>query len=110
MRRYLRTRRAARSASSCARSTPASSPCNSARTRGAAPGARINPETLGRLRELAAEVMRSMPQASPLRVADVLRWPGVIAESPLDEDETRSLAAALCRQALDELVASRSRE
>jgi uncharacterized protein (TIGR00255 family) len=77
---------------------------------GTAPGARINPEVLGRLRELAAEVTRSMPQASPLRVADVLRWPGVIGESPLDEDETRNLAAALCRQALDELVASRSRE
>jgi uncharacterized protein (TIGR00255 family) len=77
---------------------------------GTAPGARVNPEMLGRLRELAAEVTRSMPQASPLRVADVLRWPGVIAESPLDEDATRNLVGALCRQALDELVASRSRE
>ncbi|HYR34288.1 MAG TPA: YicC/YloC family endoribonuclease [Burkholderiales bacterium] len=77
---------------------------------GRAPGARINPEALGRLRELAGEVTRAMPQASPLRVADVLRWPGVIAESPLDEDATRTLAAALCRRALEELVASRSRE
>src|SRR6267143_3486903 len=77
---------------------------------GTAPGARVSPEALARLRELAAEVTRAMPQAGPLRVADVLRWPGVIAESPVDEDETRKLATALCRQALDELVASRSRE
>jgi uncharacterized protein (TIGR00255 family) len=55
-------------------------------------------------------VTKVLPQAAPLHVADVLRWPGVIAESPLDEEQTRSLAAALCRKALDELVATRSRE
>jgi len=55
-------------------------------------------------------VVKAMPQAGPLRVADVLRWPGVVAESPLDEEETRRLAAGLCRKALDELVAARTRE
>ena len=44
------------------------------------------------------------------RIADVLRWPGVMSEAALDEAETRRLAAELCRQALDELVASRTRE
>lgn len=75
-----------------------------------APGARINAEALARLRELSAEVAKAMPQAAPLRAADVLRWPGVLSESPLDEEETRRLASALCRKALEELVASRSRE
>jgi uncharacterized protein (TIGR00255 family) len=75
-----------------------------------APGARLNAEALARLRELAVEVTRAMPQATPLRVADVLRWPGVIAESPLDEEATRRLAAELCRKALEDLVASRTRE
>jgi uncharacterized protein (TIGR00255 family) len=75
-----------------------------------APGARIDSEALGRLTTLSAEVAKKMPQASPLRIADVLRWPGVIAESPLDEEETRRIASALCRKALDEFVASRSRE
>jgi uncharacterized protein (TIGR00255 family) len=70
----------------------------------------VNSEALARLRELSAQVLREMPQAGPLRVADVLRWPGVVADSPLDEEETRRLATALCRQALDELVASRARE
>jgi uncharacterized protein (TIGR00255 family) len=77
---------------------------------GSAPGTRLNAEALARLRELSVEVTKALPQAAPLRVADVLRWPGVIAEAPLDEEQTRNLAAGLCRKALDELVASRGRE
>lgn len=73
-------------------------------------GTRINAEALARLRQLSEEVMRALPHAGPLRVADVLRWPGVLAEVALDEEETRRTATALCRQALDELVAARARE
>src|SRR5258706_61100 len=75
-----------------------------------APGARLNAGALARLNHLSAEVAKAMPQATRVRVADVLRWPGVIAESPLDEEETRRVATALCRKALDELVDSRRRE
>jgi uncharacterized protein (TIGR00255 family) len=75
-----------------------------------APGARIDAEALARLGELSAQAAKAMPQATPLRIADVLRWPGVIAESPLDEEETRRVAASLCRRTLDELIASRRRE
>jgi len=71
---------------------------------------RLNPEALERLKELAAQVQKTLPQAAPLRVADVLRWPGVVAEPKADEEATRALAADLCRKALDELVASRRRE
>jgi uncharacterized protein (TIGR00255 family) len=71
---------------------------------------RLNPEALERLKALAAQVQKALPQATPLRVADVLRWPGVVAEPKADEDATRALAADLCRKALDELVASRMRE
>src|SRR5437899_6532048 len=46
-----------------------------------APGTRLNAEALARLRELSVEVSKALPQAAPLRVADVLRWPGVIAEA-----------------------------
>src|SRR3954465_1715663 len=71
---------------------------------------RLNPEALERLKALAAQVQKALPQATPLRVADVLRWPGVVAEPKADEDATRALGADLCRKALDELVASRMRE
>ena len=70
----------------------------------------LDAQAVARLNELAAEVRKLMPQATPLRVADVLRWPGVIAETPVNEDELRRLAADLCGKALDELVASRRRE
>lgn len=76
------------------------------------PGAsgRLSAQAIAQLRELSAQVLQEMPQAAPLRVGDVLRWPGVIVESPLDEGETRRLAADVCARALEELVASRSRE
>src|SRR5205823_4043105 len=77
---------------------------------GAAASGRLNADALARLGELALVVQQALPQAAPLRVADVLRWPGVVAESPLNEDETRRLAAELCRQALEEVVGSRTRE
>jgi uncharacterized protein (TIGR00255 family) len=71
---------------------------------------RLNPEALERLKDLAAQVQKALPHATPLRVADVLRWPGVVAEPKVDEDATRAMAADLCRKVLDELVASRMRE
>ena len=71
---------------------------------------RLSVEAIARLRELSAQVLKEMPQAPPLRVGDVLRWPGVIVESPLDEEKTHRLAAEVCARALEELVASRSRE
>jgi uncharacterized protein (TIGR00255 family) len=71
---------------------------------------RLSADAVARLRGLSAQVLKEMPQAAPLRVGDVLRWPGVIVESPLDEEQTRRLAAEVCARALDELVASRTRE
>jgi uncharacterized protein (TIGR00255 family) len=71
---------------------------------------RLNAEALQRLQELDREARRAFPEAQPLRVADVLRWPGVIAEPTADEEALRTVTAGLCRQALDELVAMRRRE
>ena len=76
---------------------------------GAAPRG-LNAQALAQLRALSEEARRAFPDASPLRLADVLRWPGVIAESPADEDAVRRIATDVCRRALDELVASRGRE
>jgi uncharacterized protein (TIGR00255 family) len=71
---------------------------------------RLNLEALQRLRELDEQARKAFPDAQPLRIADVLRWPGVIAEASADEDTLRKITVDLCRQALDELVATRSRE
>ena len=71
---------------------------------------RLNPQALQRLNELSEQVRKAFPQAAQLRIADVLRWPGVIADEPADEDTLRKITSGLCRQALDELVATRGRE
>ncbi len=69
----------------------------------------LNPEALARLKSLADAATQAFPQAAPLRVTDVLRWPGVLAE-PVDEAGLRAASEQLCRRALEELVASRARE
>jgi uncharacterized protein (TIGR00255 family) len=71
---------------------------------------RLEPAALARLKALSDEVRKAFPDAGALRVGDVLRWPGVTAEPPLDEEQLRKAAADLCRRALDDLVAARGRE
>lgn len=70
----------------------------------------LNAAALQQLRTLAAEAAAAFPDAAPLRVADVLRWPGVLAEPALDAEHTRTLLEDLCRRALDDLCAARARE
>jgi uncharacterized protein (TIGR00255 family) len=70
----------------------------------------LSPEALARLRTLADEAARLFPGAAPLRLADVLRWPGVVTQAQADEDKMRAAANALCERALDELVSARARE
>ena len=70
----------------------------------------LNLAALEELGKLAAIVRREMPEASPLRAADVLRWPGVIAEGTVSESELRERAAELGARAIDELTAARARE
>jgi uncharacterized protein (TIGR00255 family) len=71
---------------------------------------RLDAAALERLKSLAAEAARAFPDAAPLRVADVLRWPGVVAAADADEGAVRAAAERLCAQALDELLAARRRE
>ena len=78
----------------------------------AAPQARqaLNIQAIEDLRSLAAEAAKAFPGITPLRTADVLRWPGVLAEPAADEERTRSALEQVCRKALDELCAARGRE
>ena len=70
----------------------------------------LNVQAIQQLRNLAAEVAKAFPGAAPLRTADVLRWPGVLAEPAVDEEATRAALELLVRRALDELSAARARE
>ena len=73
-------------------------------------GQSLNPSALQDLRRLAQEAERAFPGAAPLRLVDVLRWPGVLAERSLDEERTRATVEELCRRALEEFLATRARE
>ena len=69
-----------------------------------------DPDALQSLARLAAEARRVFPDATPLSVADVLRWPGVLAEQPVDDERLRTGVETLLAQVLGELVDSRVRE
>lgn len=66
--------------------------------------------TLAELGRMAEEVRRALPQATPLSVAEVLRWPGVLADDALSADQVQGEGMALFAGLLDEFVASRNRE
>jgi uncharacterized protein (TIGR00255 family) len=77
---------------------------------GAVQAQRLDPAGLARLRALSDAAKQAFPDAGALRVADILRWPGITAEPLADEDRLRAAAAELSRRALDELLAARGRE
>ncbi len=76
----------------------------------AATATTLNAAALETLRRLADETVRAFPGAGPLRIGDILRWPGAIAEAPLDDEALRASALQLARQVLDELCSARARE
>jgi uncharacterized protein (TIGR00255 family) len=55
----------------------------------------LNAHVLEELARLEAAARRAFPGAAPLRVTDVLRWPGVLAEAVVNEQETRAAAQRL---------------
>lgn len=63
-----------------------------------------------RLGQLDAAVRQALPGLAPLSVAEVLRWPGVMADEGLDLDLVQREALALVASLLDEFSASRERE
>jgi uncharacterized protein (TIGR00255 family) len=69
----------------------------------------LNEHAVARLKGLAEAARKAFPDAAPLRVADVLRWPGLVAEDA-DDESLRALVSGLCRRALDDLAATRARE
>jgi uncharacterized protein (TIGR00255 family) len=77
---------------------------------GTAQAQQLNAQAMQQLRALAAEAAKAFPEAAPLRIADVLRWPGVLAEPALDAERTHAMLDELCRRALDDLCAARGRE
>jgi uncharacterized protein (TIGR00255 family) len=70
----------------------------------------LNPERLAALKALQSEVLNTFPQAGELRMADVLRWPGVVNEPRGEEEGWIGATAEAAKAALDALMASRAAE
>ncbi len=81
-------------------------PAQAATARERTPDAALLAE-LGKLDDAVRSVL---PQAAPLSVAEVLRWPGVLSDDSLGSDELQAAAQELFAALLDEFVASRERE
>ena len=59
----------------------------------------------------AQDMLRArFPDAAPLGVSELLRWPGMLADDSLGFDEMLPAIVELANAALDELVATRRRE
>ena len=71
---------------------------------------RLNEEILHRLRQVEQEVLSIVHEGKKLSVAEILSWPGVIAESENDLSPLVSLALSSLENALKQLVESREAE
>ncbi len=58
----------------------------------------------------AAEVSANLPEAAPLNPLELLRWPGVIAESEIDAEPLLTTASELLQKTLAALTAMRTSE
>ncbi len=70
----------------------------------------LNGPLLDKLAAAQAELRARLPDAPPLSVGELLRWPGMLAEMGPDFEALISDVANLITTALDELVATRARE
>jgi uncharacterized protein (TIGR00255 family) len=64
-------------------------------------------EQLGRLEKAVRTVL---PAATPLSVADVLRWPGMLGDEAIPPAQLQAASLALAGTVIDEFTASRVRE
>jgi uncharacterized protein (TIGR00255 family) len=77
---------------------------------GAPPQAALNQALLAQIVGWQDSVRALLPQAPPISVADVLRWPGMLGDDAPPAELLQAECLALARRVVDELVDSRRRE
>lgn len=70
----------------------------------------LNGGLLNQLEGAQTALRARFPEAAPLTVADLLRWPGMLADDSMAFEAMQPVILEMARAALDELVASRGRE
>ncbi len=69
-----------------------------------------NDALLASLASLQQKLQAQFPDARPLSVSDLLRWPGVLAESEISQESLQADVQATLAATLEAFVESRSRE
>jgi uncharacterized protein (TIGR00255 family) len=67
-------------------------------------------EAMAALARASSQVFERFPQARPLSVAEVLHWPGVLADATLSPEQLREEVLSLLERAIHELDQTRARE
>ena len=75
---------------------------------GAAPRISVNEALLAELAETSRKIRAAVPDALPLSVDEVLRWPGVLGDDR--SAALREACVALVQEVLEDFAATRSRE
>jgi uncharacterized protein (TIGR00255 family) len=83
---------------------------NLQRSEQAANAGALNRDALDQLAGLERSVLEAFPQAGRLRTGEILRWPGVLAESGVSADVLRDAVLECGKQAIAELIDVRARE
>lgn len=69
-----------------------------------------DPLLVDQLGRLERAVRAALPDAAPLSVADVLRWPGVLADDAVPQERLQAECLSLAEEVIGEFIASRERE
>ena len=70
----------------------------------------LNTGLLGQLERAQATVRTSLPEAAPLSVAEVLRWPGMLSDDSIGFDEMQPALLEIAQAAIQDMLATRRRE
>ena len=70
----------------------------------------LNGDLLATLKSLSAKVRAEVPEAAPLTVNEMLRWPGMFGEQSVDFAALGPEVMAVAREALEDFSATRGRE
>ena len=71
---------------------------------------RLNPSLLDQLKRIQHNIREVLPDAAPLSVSEILRWPGILAEQSPEQDALLAAVKDLAKAVIDDFKASRARE
>jgi len=77
---------------------------------GSAPKLALNQALLGELKRLDREIREALPDSTPLRVGELLHWPGMLEEDAGAGDARKQMALDIAADAVKEFTDARGRE